>query len=82
MSRDNWPTGLVTALVSPMKGDDIYLIATQQLIESQVQAGAGGVLVAGGTGEHGALSFAWWPMPWMAACPSSSRLELSPLAMP
>jgi 4-hydroxy-tetrahydrodipicolinate synthase len=57
MSRHDWPTGLVTALVSPMKGDGIDAAATQQLIERQVLAGVGGVLVAGGTGEHGALSF-------------------------
>jgi dihydrodipicolinate synthase/N-acetylneuraminate lyase len=44
MSRDNWPTGLVTALVPPMKSDHIDLLATQHLAESQVQAGAGGPL--------------------------------------
>ncbi|HEX7827793.1 MAG TPA: dihydrodipicolinate synthase family protein [Mycobacterium sp.] len=57
MSRDNWPSGLVTALVTPMKGDGIDPVGTRQLIERQVQAGAGGVVVAGGTGEHGVLSF-------------------------
>ena len=57
MSRQDWPTGLVTALVTPMEGDGINPIATQRLVERQVQAGVGGVLVAGGTGEHGALSF-------------------------
>ena len=57
MSRQDWPTGLVTALVTPMTGDGINPTATQRLIERQVQAGVGGVLVAGGTGEHGALSF-------------------------
>ena len=56
MSRQDWPTGLVTALVSPMKGEGIDTAATRQLIERQVQAGVGGVLVAGGTGEHGALT--------------------------
>jgi 4-hydroxy-tetrahydrodipicolinate synthase len=56
MSRHDWPSGLVTALVSPMKNDRIDPVATRQLIERQVQAGVGGVLVAGGTGEHGALS--------------------------
>lgn len=57
MSRDSWPKGLVTAMVTPMTGDGINPIGTQQLIELQVQAGAAGVVVAGGTGEHGALSF-------------------------
>lgn len=56
MSHSNWPTGLVTALVTPMKGDGIDPAATRLLIERQVQADVGGVVVAGGTGEHGALS--------------------------
>jgi 4-hydroxy-tetrahydrodipicolinate synthase len=56
VSRNDWPTGLVTALVTPMRGDGIDPTGTQQLIELQVQAGAGGVLVAGGTGEHGVLT--------------------------
>ena len=38
MSRDNWLTGLVAALVAPIKGDDIDLIATHQLIESHGSA--------------------------------------------
>lgn len=57
MSLDNWPTGLVTALVSPMSVDGIDTVGTQQLIERQVEAGASGVVVAGGTGEHGVLTF-------------------------
>ncbi|MFI5953831.1 dihydrodipicolinate synthase family protein [Cryptosporangium sp. NPDC051539] len=55
MSRNDWPSGLVTALVTPMKDDRIDPIGTRALIEQQVRAGAGGVVVAGGTGEHGAL---------------------------
>lgn len=57
MSSNSWPTGLITALVTPMTDDGINSAGTRQLIEHQVQAGAGGVVVAGGTGEHGALSF-------------------------
>jgi 4-hydroxy-tetrahydrodipicolinate synthase len=56
MSREQWPDGLVTALVTPMSGDGLNLSATRQLIEQQVAAGVAGVAVAGGTGEHGALS--------------------------
>jgi 4-hydroxy-tetrahydrodipicolinate synthase len=56
MRQDVWPAGLVTALVTPMEGDGIGSEGPRQLIESQVAAGAAGVLVAGGTGEHGALS--------------------------
>lgn len=58
MRQTNWPTGLVTALVTPMKGDGIHPAGVRQLIERQVRAGVGGVVVAGGTGEHGALSLA------------------------
>ncbi|MEV5650639.1 dihydrodipicolinate synthase family protein [Nocardia sp. NPDC052254] len=57
MSRQMWPTGLVTALVSPLTNDGIDVTATRQLVERQVQAGVGGILVAGGTGEHGVLTF-------------------------
>lgn len=57
MSADSWPTGLVTALVTPMNDDGIDPVGTRALIERQVEAGASGVVVAGGTGEHGALSF-------------------------
>jgi 4-hydroxy-tetrahydrodipicolinate synthase len=57
MSRQSWPTGLVTALVTPLNGDGVDVSATRELVERQVRAGVSGVLVAGGTGEHGALSF-------------------------
>lgn len=56
MSHSNWPRGLVTALVTPMNGDGIDRAATEELVERQMKAGVGGVVVAGGTGEHGALS--------------------------
>jgi 4-hydroxy-tetrahydrodipicolinate synthase len=58
MSKRQWPSGLVTAMVTPMKDEGIDRVATQRLIERQVEAGVGGVLVAGGTGEHGALTVA------------------------
>ena len=57
MSRQSWPIGLVTALVSPLSGDGVDVTATRELVERQMRAGVSGVLVAGGTGEHGALSF-------------------------
>jgi 4-hydroxy-tetrahydrodipicolinate synthase len=57
MSRQSWPTGLVTALVSPLEGDGINVTGTKELVERQVRAGVSGILVAGGTGEHGALTF-------------------------
>lgn len=57
MSRNHWPAGLVTALVTPMTSDGIDTLGTRQLIEHQIKSGASGVVVAGGTGEHGVLSF-------------------------
>ncbi len=57
MSRSLWPTGLVTALVTPLDDNGIDVAATKKLIERQVQAGVGGVLIGGGTGEHGVLTF-------------------------
>jgi 4-hydroxy-tetrahydrodipicolinate synthase len=56
MSLEHWPSGLITALVTPMGDDDVDLDATRKLVEQQVAAGVAGVAVAGGTGEHGALS--------------------------
>jgi 4-hydroxy-tetrahydrodipicolinate synthase len=57
MAVEQWPAGLITALVTPMFGDDLNLPATRQLVEQQVAAGVVGVAAAGGTGEHGALTF-------------------------
>jgi 4-hydroxy-tetrahydrodipicolinate synthase len=56
MSRNLWPAGLVTALVTPMTDNGIDKVGTKQLIEHQILSGASGVVVAGGTGEHGVLS--------------------------
>ncbi len=53
-----WPTGLVTPLVTPLADDALDREALRLLLERQVEAGAGGVVVGGGTGEHGALSLA------------------------
>jgi 4-hydroxy-tetrahydrodipicolinate synthase len=57
MKRSNWPKGLVTALITPMTSDGIDTEGVKQLIAHQIKAGVSGVVVAGGTGEHGALSF-------------------------
>lgn len=56
MSQSTWPKGLVTALVTPMKDDSIDTAATKELVDRQVAARVAGVAVAGGTGEHGALT--------------------------
>ncbi len=53
---DTWPTGLLTALVTPLADDAIDVDTFRALIDRQVDAGVSGVVVAGGTGEYGALS--------------------------
>jgi 4-hydroxy-tetrahydrodipicolinate synthase len=52
----SWPAGLLTALVTPMRNGSIETEALGQLIELQIAAGVGGLIVNGGSGEHGALS--------------------------
>jgi 4-hydroxy-tetrahydrodipicolinate synthase len=51
-----WPQGLITALVTPLKDDELDLETVGVLVEAQVQAGVKGVVVCGGTGEYGALT--------------------------
>lgn len=56
MSAAQWPTGLITALVTPFSNDQLDIEALGMLLERQIEAGVGGVLVCGGTGEFGALT--------------------------
>jgi 4-hydroxy-tetrahydrodipicolinate synthase len=56
MSTAQWPTGLITALVTPLSDDRLDMNTLDMLLERQIEAGVGGVLVCGGTGEFGALS--------------------------
>jgi 4-hydroxy-tetrahydrodipicolinate synthase len=56
ITAEQWPVGLITALVTPMKDDEPDLEAMSVLVEQQIAAGARGVVVCGGTGEYGALS--------------------------
>jgi 4-hydroxy-tetrahydrodipicolinate synthase len=56
MTTAQWPAGLITALVTPFANDQLDLNALGKLLERQVEAGVGGVLVCGGTGEFGALT--------------------------
>lgn len=51
-----WPSGLVTALVTPLRNEALDVAALRELIEFQVAAGVSGFVVAGGTGEYGALN--------------------------
>ena len=57
-STTTWPTGLMTALVTPMREDRIDTAVLAELIDRQVAAGVSGLVVAGGTGEYGVLSVA------------------------
>jgi dihydrodipicolinate synthase/N-acetylneuraminate lyase len=56
MSTANWPAGPLTALVTPLRDDAPDIPALQQLLDRQIEAGVGGVVTGGGTGEYGALS--------------------------
>lgn len=58
MTLYEWPRGVITALVTPLQGDELDLGVLETLIDGQVAAGVSGVLVCGGTGEFGALSLA------------------------
>jgi 4-hydroxy-tetrahydrodipicolinate synthase len=51
-----WPLGLMTALVTPLKNDALDVVALTALIERQVAAGVGGLVIGGGTGEYVSLS--------------------------
>ncbi len=52
-----WPRGLVTALVTPLKDDQVDFAAFRALIDFQINGGAAGLIITGGTGEYGALRF-------------------------
>ncbi|WP_375386116.1 dihydrodipicolinate synthase family protein [uncultured Microbacterium sp.] len=56
MTNQIWPKGLLTALVTPMTGDDVDPSLLDDLLEFQLAAGVSGLIVAGGTGEYGTLS--------------------------
>jgi 4-hydroxy-tetrahydrodipicolinate synthase len=56
MTNSPWPAGLMTALVTPLHDDEIGVTALQPLVDRQIEAGVVGLVVAGGTGEFGALT--------------------------
>jgi 4-hydroxy-tetrahydrodipicolinate synthase len=56
MTSPEWPSGLITALVTPLRGDELDVGALETLIDAQVAARVGGILVCGGTGEFGVLT--------------------------
>ena len=52
-----WPTGVLTALVTPLTADDaVDSEVLGRVIEHQITEGISGLIVGGGTGEFGALS--------------------------
>lgn len=51
-----WPSGLLTALVTPLKDGSVDLGALKQVLDSELESGVTGVVVGGGTGEFGCLS--------------------------
>jgi 4-hydroxy-tetrahydrodipicolinate synthase len=58
MTSAAWPSGVLTALVTPFQGDGIDAIAVEQILQKQMEAGVDGAVVCGGTGEFGALRIA------------------------
>jgi 4-hydroxy-tetrahydrodipicolinate synthase len=52
-----WPKGLITALVTPLRDDEVHQGSLAALIDYQIANGASGVVVGGGTGEYGTLTF-------------------------
>lgn len=51
-----WPAGLLSALVTPLSDDQLDVDSLARLVEFQIENGARGLVVGGGTGEFGALS--------------------------
>lgn len=56
MTGNPWPAGLITALVTPLRDDELDTAVLAELIDRQVHAGVSGLVVGGGTGEYGALT--------------------------
>jgi 4-hydroxy-tetrahydrodipicolinate synthase len=56
MTTSPWPAGLLTALVTPLKDDQINVEVFGELVERQITSGVNGLIVAGGTGEYSALA--------------------------
>jgi 4-hydroxy-tetrahydrodipicolinate synthase len=56
MKQTLWPRGLVTAIVTPLRNDQVDQNALAALVEYQIAGGAGGLVVSGGTGEYSTLS--------------------------
>ena len=57
MTTTCWPVGLLTALLTPLRDDAVDMAAFARLIDFQIENGASGLVVSGGTGEFGALTF-------------------------
>jgi 4-hydroxy-tetrahydrodipicolinate synthase len=55
MTMTSWPSGVLTALLTPLRDDTIDVDGLQSLIDHQAMSGACGVVVGGGTGEYGTL---------------------------
>jgi 4-hydroxy-tetrahydrodipicolinate synthase len=58
MTTPEWPVGLLTALVTPLREDAVNVAVLHELVEQQYRSGAGGIVIGGGTGEFGALDLA------------------------
>lgn len=58
MTNSPWPSGLLTALVTPFTDDVVDVPMLHTLIDRQIDAGAAGLVIGGGTGEYGTLTLA------------------------
>ena len=56
MTSNAWPSGVLTALVTPLTDDAVDVEVLGRLVEHHITEGVSGLVVAGGTGEFGALS--------------------------
>ena len=56
MTAAPWPDGFLTAMLTPLSGDELDVPRIKYAVERQVSAGVDGIVIAGGTGEFGALS--------------------------
>ncbi|RME24085.1 MAG: 4-hydroxy-tetrahydrodipicolinate synthase [Deltaproteobacteria bacterium] len=67
------PTGVLTALVTPFRGDEVDLDAARRLCERQLLAGVAGLVPCGTTGETPTLSPTEWAAVVSTAVDAAAR---------
>ena len=56
MTWNAWPSGVLTALVTPLTNDAVDTEVLARVVEHQIGMGISGLIIGGGTGEFGALA--------------------------